>query len=117
VNSVDETRGTGEVELELLEGTVVVVEVSDRGFQIISAKPAAPPTQNNSSVPSVDPPSWDGMASVQAVVGHPFETMESLLMATSPKFRESFRGQLFARLIELKRDSDGDEEGEDACIV
>lgn len=34
VTSIDETRGTGQVELELLEGAVVVVEVSDRGFQV-----------------------------------------------------------------------------------
>ncbi|RUS19234.1 hypothetical protein BC937DRAFT_87790 [Endogone sp. FLAS-F59071] len=110
VCSIDETRGTGQVELELLEGAVVVVEVSDRGFQIISAKPAVPPGHNKSSVLSVDSPSWDG---VQAVVGHPFETMESLLMAASPKFRGNFQGQLFAKLVELKRDGDNDKEEEE----
>lgn len=81
--------------------------------KIISAKPS---DHNKSSVLSFDSP-WDGMASVQDVVGHPFETMESLLMAASPKFRESFQEKLFAKLIELKRDDDNDNEEEEGVSM
>ncbi|RUP47404.1 hypothetical protein BC936DRAFT_145770 [Jimgerdemannia flammicorona] len=41
VISVNDARGSGEVELGLLEGVTIVVSVSDRGFQVMNERRAS----------------------------------------------------------------------------
>ncbi|RUS31753.1 hypothetical protein BC938DRAFT_477175 [Jimgerdemannia flammicorona] len=110
VISVNDARGSGEVELGLFEGVTIVVSVSDRGFQIFSANPTPSPSSSSStpstpSAPTSPPASLlsesEQLRHVRKMLGQAFEAMDALLMAVSPEFRNRFQAQLFAKLSAL----------------
>ncbi|KAI9263667.1 hypothetical protein BY458DRAFT_556946 [Sporodiniella umbellata] len=88
----DETNGIGRLDLTLLEGVMIIVEVTDQGYRITSCSPLC----------SVDP-ALSTAQTVQSQLERPFETMENLLMTVSPMFREKFQQALFDKLQSVQQ--------------
>ncbi|KAF7731384.1 hypothetical protein EC973_000192 [Apophysomyces ossiformis] len=83
----DTIAGIGRLDLTLLEGVIVVVELSDGGYKVASCSPLC----------NID----IALSTAQALQPHmnvQFESMENLLMTISPMFRERFQQTLFERL-------------------
>ncbi|KAG0163711.1 hypothetical protein DFQ28_011348 [Apophysomyces sp. BC1034] len=83
----DTIAGIGRLDLTLLEGVIVVIELSDGGYKVVSCSPLC----------NIE------LALTTAQEVHPhmnaqFESMENLLMTISPMFREKFQQTLFERL-------------------
>ncbi|ORE11442.1 hypothetical protein BCV72DRAFT_301017 [Rhizopus microsporus var. microsporus] len=83
----DEVNNIGRLDLTLLEGVMIVVEVTDQGYRVTSCSPLC----------NVDP-ALSTAQNVQAHLEHNFETMENLLMTISPMFRERFQQALYDKL-------------------
>ncbi|KAI9318789.1 hypothetical protein BX666DRAFT_1843501, partial [Dichotomocladium elegans] len=84
---IDEKEGIGRLDLTLLEGVMVVIEVGDQGFKVTSYSPL----YSGTTV----------MATTQTIVSHlnrPFESMENLLMTISPMFTQRFHELLYQKL-------------------
>ncbi|CAG8796282.1 9765_t:CDS:2, partial [Racocetra fulgida] len=82
------TKSTGEnskFQLCLLENIQLTISVTDIGPY---------PTANE--VNNID------LETVSKWINHPFETMEALLLTTSPKFGEIFHQTLFNKLLDLQ---------------
>ncbi|CAG8759017.1 27230_t:CDS:2 [Dentiscutata erythropus] len=79
-------------QLCLLENIQLTISITDIGFIITDASPY--PTANE--VNNID------LETVNKWVNHPFETMEALLLTTSPKFGEIFHQILFNKLLDLQ---------------
>ncbi|KAJ8661913.1 hypothetical protein O0I10_002244 [Lichtheimia ornata] len=87
----DELEGIGRLDLTLLEGVMIVIEVGDQGYKITSYSPLYSTS--------------DTVAATQSVVANlnrPFETMESLLMTISPMFSQRFQELLYQKLDDLR---------------
>ncbi|KAI8391744.1 uncharacterized protein BYT42DRAFT_485943, partial [Radiomyces spectabilis] len=83
----DEINGVGRLDLTLLEGVMIVIDVTDQGYRVTSYSPLS----------SLD----TALTTAQTVQAHleaPFESMENLLMTISPMFRERFHKALFEKL-------------------
>ncbi|KAG2194908.1 uncharacterized protein EV154DRAFT_520062 [Mucor mucedo] len=83
----DEINNIGRLDLTLLEGVMIVVEVSIEGYKVASCSPLS-----NTK---------DAMLAAQVVQRNLellFETMDNLLMAVSPLFRERFQQALYEKL-------------------
>ncbi|KAI8144918.1 hypothetical protein BJV82DRAFT_606692 [Fennellomyces sp. T-0311] len=84
---LDEIEALGRLDLTLLEGVMIVVEVNSQGYKITSHSPL-----------------YSGaaaLATTQAILAHinqPFETMENLLMTVSPMFCQRFQEVLYQKL-------------------
>ncbi|CDS04830.1 hypothetical protein LRAMOSA07360 [Lichtheimia ramosa] len=88
----DELEGIGRLDLTLLEGVMIVIEVGDQGYKITSYSPL----HSGSTT----------IAATQAVVANvnrPFETMESLLMTISPMFLQRFQEVLYQKLDNVRQ--------------
>ncbi|CAG8561256.1 6640_t:CDS:2 [Dentiscutata heterogama] len=83
-------------QLCLLENIQLTISITDIGFIITDASPY--PTANE--VNNID------LETVNKWINHPFETMEALLLATSPKFNEIFHQILFNKLLDLQSQQD-----------
>ncbi|CAO3627272.1 unnamed protein product [Mucor hiemalis] len=83
----DELNGIGRLDLTLLEGVMIVLEVTDQGYKVTSCSPLC----------NVDP-ALSTAQTVQAHLEAPFESMENLLMTISPMFRDRFQQALFDKL-------------------
>ncbi|KAI7848407.1 hypothetical protein BDC45DRAFT_523405 [Circinella umbellata] len=84
---LDEIEALGRLDLTLLEGVMIVVEVNNQGYKITSHSPL----YSGASA----------LATTQAILAHinqPFETMENLLMTVSPMFCERFQEVLYEKL-------------------
>ncbi|KAI8096703.1 uncharacterized protein BX664DRAFT_291747 [Halteromyces radiatus] len=89
----DEVMGIGRLDLTLLEGIMIVIEVSNEGYKIASSSPL-----------SEDPVTLAAADQVQACVDQQiFETMENLLMTASPLFRERFQATLYDKLEKVQQ--------------
>ncbi|ORZ14720.1 hypothetical protein BCR42DRAFT_417528 [Absidia repens] len=89
----DEIMGIGRLDLTLLEGVIVVIELSDQGYHIASSSPL-----------SNDPATLAAAEQVQSCVDRQiFETMENLLMTASPLFRERFQSTLHDKLHKVQQ--------------
>ncbi|CAG8719514.1 44495_t:CDS:2 [Gigaspora margarita] len=100
-NSIKICQKTAEnsnFQLCLLENIQLTIRITDIGFIITDANPY--PTAND--VNNVD------LETVKKWINHPFETMEALLLATSPKFGEIFHQILFNKLLDLQSHQDVD---------
>ncbi|OBZ88151.1 hypothetical protein A0J61_03797 [Choanephora cucurbitarum] len=90
----DEVNHLGRLDLTLLEGVMVIVEVTDQGYKVTSCSPLS----------HVD----SALSTAQTVQAHletPFESMESLLMTISPLFRERFQQELYSKLQSVQQTS------------
>ncbi|KAI8880966.1 hypothetical protein K501DRAFT_223897 [Backusella circina FSU 941] len=83
----DEQNGIGRLDLTLLEGVMIVLEVTDEGYKVMSCSPLC-----NGE------PSLSTAQTVQSHLEHPFESMENLLMTISPMFRQRFQQALYDKL-------------------
>ncbi|GAA5796086.1 hypothetical protein HPULCUR_001455 [Helicostylum pulchrum] len=83
----DEQNGMGRLDLTLLEGVMIVLEVTDQGYKVTSCSPLC----------NVDP-ALSTAQIVQAHIEAPFESMENLLMTISPMFRDRFQQALYDKL-------------------
>ncbi|CDH61493.1 hypothetical protein RO3G_08928 [Lichtheimia corymbifera JMRC:FSU:9682] len=93
----DELEGIGRLDLTLLEGVMIVIEVGDQGYKITSYSPLYSTS--------------DTVAATQSVVANlnqPFETMESLLMTISPMFSQRFHELLYQKLDQQPSNGDSD---------
>ncbi|KAI9274790.1 hypothetical protein BDA99DRAFT_498602 [Phascolomyces articulosus] len=84
---LDEIEALGRLDLTLLEGVMIVVEVNSQGYKITSHSPL----YSGASA----------LATTQAILAHinqPFETMENLLMTVSPMYCQRFQEVLYAKL-------------------
>ncbi|KAI8645024.1 hypothetical protein BD408DRAFT_339508 [Parasitella parasitica] len=88
----DELNNIGRLDLTLLEGVMIVVEVSEEGYKVGSCSPLSSTST--------------ALATAQIVQKNlevPFETMDNLLMAISPMFRERFQQALYDKLESVHR--------------
>ncbi|KAG2200830.1 uncharacterized protein EV154DRAFT_186400 [Mucor mucedo] len=83
----DEVNCIGRLDLTLLEGVMIVLEVTDQGYKVTSCSPLC----------NVDP-ALSTAQTVQAHLEAPFESMENLLMTISPMFRARFQQALYDKL-------------------
>ncbi|KAG0744997.1 hypothetical protein G6F23_004752 [Rhizopus arrhizus] len=88
----DEANGIGRLDLTLLEGVMIVVEVTDQGYRVTSCSPLC----------NVDP-ALSTAHNIQNHLEKPFESMENLLMTISPIFRERFQQALFDKLQSVQQ--------------
>ncbi|CEP14295.1 hypothetical protein [Parasitella parasitica] len=88
----DEVNGIGRLDLTLLEGVIIVLEVTDQGYKVTSCSPLC----------NVDP-ALSTAHTVQAHLESPFESMENLLMTISPMFRDRFQQELFSKLQSVQQ--------------
>ncbi|CEG84676.1 hypothetical protein RMATCC62417_18444 [Rhizopus microsporus] len=75
----DELNNLARMDLTLLENIIVVIEISEQGYKILSCSPL---------LTTVDASS---LRLVQKNMQVPFETMDNLLMTISPLFRQKFQ--------------------------
>ncbi|KAI8991435.1 hypothetical protein BDF20DRAFT_909217 [Mycotypha africana] len=88
----DEANGIGRLDLTLLEGVMIVLEVTDQGYKVTSCSPLC----------NMDP----ALSTAQLVQAHletPFESMENLLMTISPMFRDRFQQELYNKLQSVQQ--------------
>ncbi|GAN09711.1 hypothetical protein MAM1_0286c09243 [Mucor ambiguus] len=88
----DEVNGIGRLDLTLLEGVMIVLEVTDQGYKVTSCSPLC----------NVDP-ALSTAHTVQAHLEAPFESMENLLMTISPMFRDRFQQELYKKLQSVQQ--------------
>ncbi|KAI8639217.1 hypothetical protein BD408DRAFT_446156 [Parasitella parasitica] len=88
----DEVNGIGRLDLTLLEGVMIVLEVTDEGYKVTSCSPLC----------NVDP-ALSTAHTVQAHLEKPFESMENLLMTISPMFRDRFQQELYSKLQSVQQ--------------
>ncbi|CAO3679673.1 unnamed protein product [Rhizopus stolonifer] len=88
----DEVNGIGRLDLTLLEGVMIIIEVTDQGYRVTSCSPLC----------NVDP-ALSTANKVQSHLEQPFESMENLLMTVSPMFRETFQQALFDKLQSVQQ--------------
>ncbi|CAO3655926.1 unnamed protein product [Mucor fragilis] len=88
----DELNNIGRLDLTLLEGVMIVVEVSEEGYKVGSCSPLSS-TGTSLATAQI----------VQKNLEVPFETMDNLLMAVSPMFRERFQQALYDKLESVHR--------------
>lgn len=85
--AVDAPAGVGAgLVLTTLEGLVLVLEVSEAGYLVVSSEQLATPA-TESALPPPSPPAANSI----------FESMESLLSEHSPLYRKAFANALFVR--------------------
>ncbi|KAI8996920.1 hypothetical protein BDB01DRAFT_751572 [Pilobolus umbonatus] len=89
----DELHGIGRLDLTLLEGVMIVLEVTDRGYKVTSCSPLC----------NIEP-AVSTAHTVQSHLETPFESMENLLMTISPMFRERFQQALYSKLQSVQND-------------
>ncbi|RKP05289.1 hypothetical protein THASP1DRAFT_32874 [Thamnocephalis sphaerospora] len=82
-------------QLTTLEGVQVLVELSNRGFQVIEATAAAGQCLDSDTSAVIATVCDD------AANGHVYEGMEALLMTISPGFCTQFHQRLYAKLTTL----------------
>ncbi|ORE18671.1 hypothetical protein BCV71DRAFT_158707, partial [Rhizopus microsporus] len=75
----DELNNLARMDLTILENIIVVIEISEQGYKILSCSPL---------LTTVDA---SFLRLVQKNVLVPFETMDNLLMTISPLFRQRFQ--------------------------
>ncbi|KAI9309133.1 hypothetical protein BJ944DRAFT_245989 [Cunninghamella echinulata] len=90
----DEILGIGRLDLTLLEGVIVVIEVSNQGYKIASSLPLAHDQNTIQAAEFVQ----------SCVETGPYETMESLLMTISPLFKERFQATLYEKLHKVQQE-------------
>ncbi|ORZ03780.1 hypothetical protein BCR43DRAFT_483959 [Syncephalastrum racemosum] len=83
----DEENNLGRLEMTLLESVLIIVDVTDQGFAVMSC---APLTSSSLAIATAQ--------NVQAHVTKNFESMESLLITLSPLFCQRFQDTLFSKL-------------------
>ncbi|KAI8087768.1 uncharacterized protein B0P05DRAFT_445620, partial [Gilbertella persicaria] len=88
----DEVNNLGRLDLTLLEGVMIIIEVTDQGYKVTSCSPLC----------NVDP-ALSTAQTVQAHLEAPFESMENLLMTISPMFRERFQQELYNKLQSVQQ--------------
>ncbi|KAI9361393.1 hypothetical protein BD770DRAFT_441409 [Pilaira anomala] len=81
----DVINNIGRLDLILLEGVMIVVEVSNEGYKVASCSPLS-----NDAM--------DCTKSIQKILEVSFDTMENLLMAVSPLFCQKFQQALYNKL-------------------
>ncbi|KAJ2961345.1 hypothetical protein NQZ79_g3336 [Umbelopsis isabellina] len=86
----DEENYLGRLDLTILEGILVIIEVTDQGYKALSCSPIY---TMETTKPVLD--------HIESVLYKPFETMESLLMSISPMFREKFQEALYNKLANI----------------
>ncbi|KAL1936254.1 hypothetical protein VTP01DRAFT_388 [Rhizomucor pusillus] len=84
---LDESEGVGRLDLTLLEGVMIVVEVTDAGYKVTSHSPLCN-----------GPATLTATQTIMAHLNQPFESMENLLMTISPMFCQRFQEALYERL-------------------
>ncbi|KAI8382921.1 hypothetical protein BD560DRAFT_444048 [Blakeslea trispora] len=92
----DEVNHLGRLDLTLLEGVMIIVEVTDQGYKVTSCSPLS----NVESALST-------AQTVQAHLEAPFESMETLLMTISPMFRDRFQQELYSKLHTVQQQQQG----------
>ncbi|ORX49442.1 hypothetical protein DM01DRAFT_1325612 [Hesseltinella vesiculosa] len=96
----DEIMGIGRLDMTLLEGVMIVIELSDKGFMIASCTPL---TDDSNTLEAAE--------RIQEFVDKRwFETMEDLLMTASPLFQQRFQATLYNKLQQAQQhqiDHDG----------
>ncbi|KAI8885065.1 hypothetical protein K501DRAFT_216418 [Backusella circina FSU 941] len=88
----DEMHNLGKLDLTLLEGVMVVIQVSDEGYRALTCSP-------------VTHGGKEFLASIQPNLDVNFDSMENLLMALSPKFRDKFYQALSEKLSSVQSSS------------
>ncbi|KAG2230275.1 hypothetical protein BDF21DRAFT_447118 [Thamnidium elegans] len=83
----DEVNNMGRLDLTLLEGVMIVVEVSEKGYKVASCSPLS-----NATVAITT------SKTVQRNLEIMFDTMDNLLMAVSPIFCQRFQQALYDKL-------------------
>ncbi|KAI7886908.1 hypothetical protein K492DRAFT_155391 [Lichtheimia hyalospora FSU 10163] len=95
----DELEGIGRLDLTLLEGVMIVIEVGDQGYKVTSYSPLYSGSTTTAATQCV-----------VANLNQPFETMESLLMTISPMFLQRFQELLYQKLdnVQQQQSSEND---------
>ncbi|GAA5799502.1 hypothetical protein EDC94DRAFT_624317 [Helicostylum pulchrum] len=88
----DEVNNMGRLDLTLLEGVMIVVEVSEEGYKVASCSPLS-----NAAVAITT------SKTVQKNLEIMFDTMDNLLMAVSPMFCQIFQQALYDKLESVHR--------------
>ncbi|KAI8359812.1 hypothetical protein BD560DRAFT_405339 [Blakeslea trispora] len=88
----DELSGIVRLDMILLEGVMVVIEISSQVYRVCSCLPLS-----NTSTASKT------AQNIQKMIELPFESMDNLLLAISPMFREKFQQVLFDKLESVHR--------------
>ncbi|KAI9010815.1 hypothetical protein CLU79DRAFT_687821, partial [Phycomyces nitens] len=86
----DENLGMARVDLTLLEGVMIIIEIYDQGYKICSYISLSD--------------SEDTLKAAELTREHlniPFESMDNLLMTISPAFREQLEKVLFDKLQDI----------------
>ncbi|CDH53171.1 hypothetical protein RO3G_08928 [Lichtheimia corymbifera JMRC:FSU:9682] len=91
---LDEAMGFGRVDLTLLEGVMVIIEVNQQGYKVVSQ-----------SALFCGPAAEQATKTIEGYMDHPFETVENLLMSISPLFAERFRQVLCQKLDNINNQS------------
>ncbi|GAB5586983.1 hypothetical protein Unana1_01883 [Umbelopsis nana] len=86
----DEENYLGRLDLTILEGILVIIEVDDQGYKVLSCQPLYS-IETTKSV----------FEHIESIMYKPFETMESLLMSISPMFRQKFQEALYNKLADI----------------
>ncbi|KAI8065212.1 hypothetical protein BC940DRAFT_320675 [Gongronella butleri] len=89
----DEIMGIGRLDMTLLEGLMIVVEVSNQGYMIASSTPLSDDAKASSASERIQ----------EFVDQRWFETMEDLLMTASPMFRDRFQATLYDKLQQVQQ--------------
>ncbi|KAI9283777.1 hypothetical protein BC943DRAFT_327033 [Umbelopsis sp. AD052] len=90
----DEENFIGRLDLTILEGILVIIEVDDQGYKVLSCSPI----YSFETTKSV-------LEHIEATLYKPFETMESLLMTISPMFQAKFQEALYNKLANINAPS------------
>ncbi|KAL0093062.1 hypothetical protein J3Q64DRAFT_1634015 [Phycomyces blakesleeanus] len=89
----DEVNGIARLDLTLLEGVMVIIEVCDQGYKLCSYISL-----------SATPSAFQAGEAIKEHVEVPFESMDNLLMTISPAFRERLERVLFDKLQDIHSD-------------
>ncbi|KAI7882721.1 hypothetical protein K492DRAFT_205908 [Lichtheimia hyalospora FSU 10163] len=91
---LDEAMGFGRVDLTLLEGVMVIIEVNQQGYKVVSQ-----------SALFCGAAAEQATKTIEGYMDQPFETVENLLMSISPLFAERFRQVLCQKLDNINNQS------------
>ena len=113
---LDEIESLGRLDLTLLEGVMIVVEVNSQGYKV-KVLPRYTITRSHATQKITShSPLYSGasaLATTQAILAHinqPFETMENLLMTVSPMFCQRFQEVLYQKLQSVHQQQQMSEE-------
>ncbi|KAI8332179.1 hypothetical protein EDC96DRAFT_420235, partial [Choanephora cucurbitarum] len=83
----DELSGIVKLDMTLLEGVMVVIEISSQEFRVCSCLPIS---NSNTAIATAQ--------TIQKLIEVPFESMDNLLLAISPMFHARFQQVLLDKL-------------------